>query len=72
MPFTNKDNPEIFKINLIEREQNLQFIDYCPRCDKWMEKEIMTYNNRDFIKNYLCKSCNTKRLPDEKIIINKN
>lgn len=50
-PYTNRPSPEMLKI--LEREQNLQFIDYCPRCNTWMEKEI-TPNN--FVRSYTCKT----------------
>ena len=55
-------------LKILEREQNLQFIDYCPRCNTWMEKEI-TPNN--FVRSYTCKTCDTKRFYDENLIINR-
>jgi hypothetical protein len=65
-PYTNKPSPETLKI--LEREQNLQFIDYCPKCNEWMEKEITHMN---YVKSYTCKICNTKRFQDENLIINR-
>ncbi|MFN8788564.1 MAG: hypothetical protein ACK5Z5_06685 [Neisseriaceae bacterium] len=40
MAYTNDPSPEMLEI--LKREQNLQFIDYCPRCDDWMDKLIVS------------------------------
>lgn len=70
MSYTNNPNPKVIELmeteqQLVEREQNLKFADYCPSCDTWMKTEHITGNhNQHSYTEYTCESCNRKRRSD--------
>jgi transcription elongation factor Elf1 len=52
MSFT--ENPSKDAIELKKREQNLKFINYCPKCDEWMQQSS-EINARNLKSQFTCK-----------------
>lgn len=53
MSYTENPTSEVLKLRL--REQNIKFINYCPRCNDWMDQT--NHNTNLMFSEFTCPKC---------------